>query len=263
MESIIQWITDSGSQSGVGGGSCDGSGGYNEVGVKVQDEFCGYGAGDKYASGDNNLTGEGMGDAAGYGYDDFCGYGSGTRVCGIGFSDGTGYGDCYGHGSGVDHGLDVVSVAGVPIFQIDSQPISIERIKGNVAKGKILLADLSFEPCYVVKQNGFFAHGKNLHAAMEALMNKIFANRPEAERIAEFWNTFSPGVKYPAREYFNWHYKLTGSCEKGRQEFADNAGIDLDSASFTPEEFIQLTQNSYYGIVIKKLKRAIPQKDNK
>lgn len=93
---------------------------------------------------------------------------------------------------------------------------------------------------------------------MDALLNKIFANKPEAERLSEFWNTFTPGVKYPAKEYFVWHYKLTGSCEKGRKEFAERMNIDLDSASFTPEEFIQLTKNSYYGVVIKKLKRAMP-----
>lgn len=43
----------------------------------------------------------------------------------------------------------------------------------------------------------------------------------------------------------------------GRNQFAADHGIDVDTATYTPEEFIALTENAYGGSVIRRLKEAM------
>ena len=76
---------------------------------------------------------------------------------------------------------------------------------------------------------------------------------PEEDRIAEFFKTHSPDVKYPAKDLFVWHNRLTGSCEAGRMSFARSHDIDLENDTFTIEEFVSLCKDSYGGETIKKL----------
>lgn len=64
------------------------------------------------------------------------------------------------------------------------------------------------------------------------------------------------GVKYPNKQFFDWHHILTGSCLFGRQQFCENRGINLEG-EMTVEEFINLTQEDYRGEVIKELKKRI------
>ena len=59
--------------------------------------------------------------------------------------------------------------------------------------------------------------------------------------------------KVKAIKLFEWHYKLTGSCEQGRLSFCKNNGIDLDKDEFTINEFIELTKNQYGSDVIKQV----------
>lgn len=254
MESITAWLSDSRSMCGFGHGSGDGNGRYDGSGRTCFSKSGGYGHGYKYGSGYFDKTGEG----GGLGYDDAAGHGSGDHVAGFGFDDGAGFGDCYGHGGGTNYGLDITEINGTAVYQIDSIPTAIEHIKGNIAKGKILNCDLTWTPCFIVKQDGLYAHGENLRQAMCALSNKMFSNMPIEKRIAEFWHNFKPGVKYPAEDYFLWHYKLTGSCEMGRQNFAETRGIDLKTDMFTPEEFISMTKYSYFGYAIRMLEKAMP-----
>ena len=61
------------------------------------------------------------------------------------------------------------------------------------------------------------------------------------------------GVKYKAKDFYEWHHKLTGSCEMGRNTFAEEHGIDLNSDMFTVEEFVELCKTSYGGEIIRKL----------
>lgn len=67
------------------------------------------------------------------------------------------------------------------------------------------------------------------------------------ERIAAFCKEFKPGVKRPAIDFFSWHNRLTGSCEKGRKEFARQHHIDIENDEMTPEEFFKLTRRFSYG----------------
>ena len=174
---------------------------------------------------------------------------------------GYGYGYSYGHGSGDGSGdgsgYGIKSINGETIYIIDSVPTLLDRVKGNVAKGRILKDDLTFERCYVAKQDGYIAHGKTLREAMSALKDKLFEGMPEEERIAEFIKAHKWGEKYSAVDFYDWHHKLTGSCDMGRREFAASHGFKVtEDELLTVEEFIKLTENSYGSGVIRKLEEA-------
>ena len=91
-----------------------------------------------------------------------------------------------------------------------------------------------------------------MREAMEALRDKLFEDMPEDERIAAFVAEHKPGVKYPNRDLFDWHHRLTGSCEAGRKAFVADHDLDMNGST-TPEEFVRLTRNAYGGEVIRKL----------
>ena len=217
----------------------------------------GDGFGDGSGSGDGSVSGDGYGDGSGYGYGSGSGFGSGDGSgYGFGSGDGSGYGSVSGdgYGDGDGFGFGVKSIGGMVVSVIDGVETIVTRIKGNVAKGYILSNDLQLSPCYVVKNNKYFAHGKTLRAANEALQDKIFSDLDVDGRIAEFIKKFKASKKYPAKTFFDWHGKLTGSCELGRESFAKNHNIDLENDVFTVAEFIALTENEYGGEVIKRLK---------
>ena len=179
------------------------------------------------------------------------GYGDGY---GDGYGSGYGYGS--GDGSGYGSGDGLGEFNGMQIHHVDGLQTIIAQVKGNVAKGFILQGDLSLTPCYVVKGNGVFAHGKNLHDAMAALTDKMFDDMPEDERIAEFIKAHPDKDKeYPNQDLFDWHHRLTGSCMAGRNAFVKDHGLTLDGET-TVTAFIALTKNAYGGSTIKKLEEA-------
>ena len=139
------------------------------------------------------------------------------------------------------------------ISLIDEIPTALTHIRGNIAKGYIVRGDLSLAPCYVVKQDDTFAHGETLHAAMEALRDKLFEDMPDEERCEAFAQEHEAGKLYPNTDYFEWHHRLTGSCLMGRQEFARTHNVDM-AGSMTPEQFIELTEGAYGGDVIRMLR---------
>ena len=165
-------------------------------------------------------------------------------------SDGSGYGSGYGVGS----------INGMPIFRIDGVPTVITNVKGNIAKGWILKSNLTLEPCYIAKQDNLFAHGETLREAMEALEKKLFDDMPEGERIEAFLDAVKDGQKYPARLFFDWHGRLTGSCQMGRETFVKNHGIDLDKDTMTLRRFLELTREDYGGETIRKVALVIRKK---
>ena len=129
----------------------------------------------------------------------------------------------------------------------------ISDIKGNLAKGFILNTDFSLSPCYICKGNGYFAHGETLKEAKESLRKKIFENMDTDETIEHFLSTFEKGKKYPARDFYEWHHYLTGSCKMGRKSFMQDRNITFDDM-YTVDEFITLCEDSYGGGIIKELK---------
>ena len=237
MESIKKFVAVScGSGKGSGSGDCSG-------------DCFGDGSGKGFSSGNGYGSGCGYDFGDGYGYGYGYGYGDGSGS-GFGFGDGSGDGDGSGKGFGGD---GTKSFDGKDVFIIDNIQTIITAIFGNVAKGYILESDLTLTPCYVAKSGNTFAHGNTLKEAIDALHDKLFDDMPEEDRIAEFFKTHSPGVKYPAKDLFVWHNRLTESCEAGRMSFARSHGIDLGNDTFSIEEFVSLCKDSYGGETIKKL----------
>ena len=176
------------------------------------------------------------------------GYGSGD---GFGFGDGygSGYGD--GYGSGVGYGIK--SFNGEQVFRIDGVNTLIHSVRGNTAHGAIVNDGLTLTQCYIVKQDGFFAHGETLREAMEALRDKLFEDMPEDDRIEMFLSETDRGKTYLTQYFYDWHHRLTGSCDMGRKQFARDHGVDLEHGMMTLTEFLELTKDAYGGDVIRKV----------
>jgi len=175
------------------------------------------------------------------------------RFLAVNSGSGSGSGSGYGSGSGIS------AFAGQPVYNVDDVQTLIYHVHGNMAKGAILNSDLTLSPCYIVKSGNLFAHGETLQKAQEALRNKLFEDMPEEERIDAFLDEIKPGIPYPARLFFEWHNRLTGSCEMGRRAFAADHGIDVDGDTMTLERFIELTENAYGGDVIHHVKERMQQ----
>ena len=201
----------------------------------------GFGYGSGYGEGDGSGNGDGSGD--GSGYVDRYGHGHGS---GYGSGDGSEGGS--GYGSGIPK-----SINGEKIYMIDGVPTIIRHVRGNIAKGVILKNSLQLGDCFVVKQDEHFAHGETLAKAMEALREKLFEDMPEEERIKAFVENHDAEKQYPNMDFFDWHHRLTGSCEMGRRAFAERHNVDLNG-SMTVAEFIRLTENDYGRNVIRKLR---------
>ena len=168
---------------------------------------------------------------------------------GYGSGDGSGYG--YGDGDGI------AEFNGKKVYQVDGVPTLIDSIHGNYAKGRILNSDFTLTPCFIAKVENSFAHGETLRQAMNDATNKAMENMPMENRIAKFREAYPDAdKKIPARELYDWHHILTGSCEMGRNQFASDHGIDIDKDSFSVKEFIQLTKQSYGSEAIKQLAEA-------
>ena len=185
-------------------------------------------------------SGDGSGYGSGYGYGDGYGYG---------------YGDGSGYGSGDGYGVKTFGEH--VVCMIDNVATIITRVMGNLAKGFILNDDLTLSPCFVVKGQNLFAHGETVKAAQAALQEKIFERMDTDEKIDTFLNTLKLGKKYPAKTFYEWHHKLTGSCEMGRNSFCARHNIDLANGMYTVEEFIEITESDYGGEIIKRIKERI------
>ena len=197
----------------------------------------GDGSGDGYGDGSGDGYGSGDGDGDGYGY------GSGD---GSGYGSGSGYGDGDGYGIGRYRGRKVYYVDGVRTI--------IDEVRGQFAMGWIIRGDLTLEKCWIARVGNSFAHGKNIHEAHVAALDKAMERMPEEERIDQFVKAHpSMEVKYSGEDLFKWHHILTGSCEMGRRAFCQDRGIDVVTSSYTVEEFIRLTCASYGSEIIRKL----------
>lgn len=200
------------------------------------------GSGD--GSGDGSGSGDGDGDGSGSGY----GYGSGSIS-----GDGYGYGSGSGSSSGSISGDGIKSINGEIVYRIDGVNTLIRSVRGNTAHGAIVNNDLTTTSCYIVKQDNVFAHGETLREAMEALRDKLFEDMPEDERIGTFLRETDREKTYSTQYFYEWHHRLTGSCDMGRKQFAHDHGIDLERGMMTLTEFLELTKDAYGGDVIRKV----------
>lgn len=213
------------------------------------------------------FLGSGSGYGSGYGYGDGSGYGYGSGDgdgSGSGAGDGSGYGSGSGSGSGSGYGSGdgsggVASVNGRTVYLVDDVPTIFTAITGDVAKGFILNSDLTETPCYIAKGRGYFAHGETLREAVDALHEKIFDDLEPDEKISVLLGEIKPGQKYKVSIWYDWHHRLTGSCEAGRKAWMHNHGVTMDD-EYTLEEFCDLTKNDYGGAIIKQLAERIGKK---
>ena len=178
---------------------------------------------------------------------------------GNGNGSGSGYGNGYGNGNGGDYGGGyggVSEIEGHKVYEVDGVYTIFTAIHGNVAQGFVIEYNTKLIPCFIVKGYNSFAHGETLHEAFTALQEKLYDGSTEEERIAAFVKKFPEfDTPYDNADLFTYHHVLTGSCRMGRENFVTNHGIDMDGKT-TVREFIDLTEESYGGRVIKKLKQA-------
>ena len=188
---------------------------------------------------------------------------SGSNDNGYGTSTGcgTGCGTGYGYGTRYDASIccGLISFNGFRVNYIDEMATVIKQVKGNLAKGFIINGDLTTENCYVVKNGSLFAHGRTLEEARKALQDKIFDDMDVDEKIDLFLGKFNLTDEYPAKDFYEWHHILTGSCEMGRNAFVKNHGIDLENDKYTVREFIDLTKDDYGGEIIKALEERLSE----
>ena len=163
-----------------------------------------------------------------------------------------GYG--YGYGSGSGYGDGVKLYNGRVVYLIDGVRTLVDEVKGVFAKGWIIKADMTLEPCWIARVGNSFAHGKDIHAAHLDALDKHQRNMPVEERLDSFVKTHPDmSARYEGMDLFRWHNILTGSCEMGRRSFCRDRGIDPETVQFTVEEFVRLTCDSYGSDVIRQL----------
>ena len=200
--------------------------------------------------------GRGIGYGNGKGYGDGVGKGREYNFGhGYGWGNGCDY-DCnYGNGNGNSYSDRIKNINGYDVYRVDDIPTIFTHIHGNIAKGYILEQNVILKPCYIVKGNGYFAHGETLRDAQFALEEKILSGMDIRKKIKLFKEKFSDvNKKYLVKDFYQWHHILTGSCEMGRKSFARNHDIDIENDMMTVKEFISLTEDAYRGKIIKELK---------
>ena len=201
----------------------------------------------KTNSSDGSGSGFGSG-SAGYGGGSGSGEGSNDSFTYEGYGYGNGSGSGYGSGDGLK------SINKQKIYIIDGVNTIIKSIHNNIARGYIVNNDFTFKKCYIAKGQNKFAHGETIKEALRDLEIKIIKGIDTEEVIEKFTNKFTDYTKkYKASDFYQWHNYLTGSCEMGREVFAQEHNIDIEEDKITVQEFIDLTKNSYGGEIIQRL----------
>ena len=140
------------------------------------------------------------------------------------------------------------------IYYIDSIPTILYSVKGDFAKGAIVSDDLSLTPCFVMKKDDIYAHGETLHEVHKIVQDKFDKKISVKERINKFKEHFPDfSVKVLAKELFEWHYYLTGSCKLGKLSVVANKNIDLNHDLVSVNEFIEMSRNKFGWDIISML----------
>lgn len=224
--------------------------------VKPTNNYCGClgsDSGDGFGSGYGD--GLGLSYSEGFGFGLYLGSGDGHSN---GSGDGSGFSEGYGSEDGDGEGGDV-SVMNIKKFKghivdyIDGVPTIITNIHNDVASGFIIGFDMTQIPCYVAKAGNYFAHGNTLKEAVADAETKEMGEMPIEERIEKFIEVFgSLDSEHIGKEFYDWHYVLTGSCRMGRDKFCKENGIDLEK-KYSVRYFLNITKNSYGGDIIRQI----------
>lgn len=154
--------------------------------------------------------------------------------------------------------MPILKHEGKDVYYIDGIPCTVNSVHEDWMSVNIIRTDdFTSYKAFVAKVHGVVAHGETLKEAFQDAHDKYMAELEPEERCAMFVKEFSDmNKKYPAQSFFNWHGTVTGSCRIGRRNFADRHGINLDTATLTIKEFINLTINEYGGDTIKLLSKT-------
>lgn len=138
---------------------------------------------------------------------------------------------------------------------IDGMQTFITHIRNNVAKGFFIVHN-NVITCFIVKEQGIYAHGATIKEAFYSLQAKLFNLTTEEQRIKEFKKKFPDYNKeYNNLDLFIAHHELTGSCLMGRKIFMTEHHKTMEGKT-SIKDFIELSKNSYGGNIVKKLLNA-------
>ena len=106
------------------------------------------------------------------------------------------------------------------------------------------------------------AHGASLKECLDALTQKKLKLLDFDKKKAEFVKQFPRlDLEYPAKDLYEWHHVLTGSCKAGRDNFMASNGFDING-KYTLNTFFNTTVSAYGGEKIKQIRDMyMPGKD--
>ena len=159
-------------------------------------------------------------------------------------------------GSGSGDGSGLKEYNGRKVYYIDDIPTLIDQVRGDLARGCVIMRDLTLDPCFVARSGNSFAHGKTAHEALRDAQAKELEDSPLEDRIARFLDTFpDPDAPVAFRDLYTWHHILTGSCTMGRDQFTREHGLDTEG-KYTPRYFMTITRDAYGRDAIRQLAAA-------
>lgn len=145
---------------------------------------------------------------------------------------------------------------GHPIHRIENRPVYIDSVHGRCASGGIVYGGNPrwAVPIKIVYVSGAYGFGTTVREAWQDARDRAWRRMPLKARIAEVKGRY-PSLSCTAtwQEWGEIHAVLTGSCEKGRQEWINRHGSEV---RVTMEDFLTETASDYGNENIKKLREA-------
>lgn len=145
---------------------------------------------------------------------------------------------------------------GYSIHMIERRPVYIDSVHGRCASGGIVYRGNPRRavPTKIVYVPGAYGFGKTVREAWQDARDRAWRRMPLEARVAEVKERY-PSLSCTAtwQEWGDVHAMITGSCEKGRQEWIKQRGPEV---RVTMEEFLRATESDYGNENIKKLKEA-------
>ena len=151
-------------------------------------------------------------------------------------------------------GSGLAEYNGKTVYEVDGIDTLIVSVHGNVAKGYIVLFDLTLSSCYIEKSAGnFFAHGRTLRGARDEVIGKLLRSKHVNEMVRRFKEKFKNHEdKYLGHEFATWYKILTGASRMGVDLFIKENEMDLNKY-YTVKEFMNLCRDRYGWNIIKRI----------
>jgi hypothetical protein len=148
----------------------------------------------------------------------------------------------------------LIKYKGKAVYYVDSIPCTFRKVHDNWAEVDVInTEDYTSHRAFIAIFNGYTAHGETIRDAFIDAKEKWMQSMDFTEKKKRFLALFKDRERLTVKELYDWHGVLTGSCRYGRSTFQAEHGLK-DTDTLTLEEFINLTENSYGGDKIKRLK---------